>query len=237
MFGLPPGEYYVSATLRSGGPEVTDPMGELSGYAALIIRARPNIAEATRVTLAVSQENTGVNFGLIATRLVRVVGAGDDVRRRAGDQRHGDARAGGRERRPGIAMQQGGAGNRIDQTGAFRLPTSRPAAIKCRRAQAAANSSWREWISSVGAEDVEGLTLVTAPGAVISGTSSATPASRSTSARSSCRWRRGPASPDTQAMGAGAAGRLARRRRLVVHAAQRDRRRDRPRVSRRRAGR
>src|SRR5918993_1893908 len=74
LFGLPPGEYYVSAMLRSGGPEVTDPMGELSGYAATYYPGTTNIAEAQRVTLAVSQENTGVHFGLIATRLVRVAG-------------------------------------------------------------------------------------------------------------------------------------------------------------------
>ena len=34
LFGLPPGDYYVSAILRTGGPEVTDPMGEQSGYAS-----------------------------------------------------------------------------------------------------------------------------------------------------------------------------------------------------------
>ncbi len=41
LFGLPPGDYYVSATLRGSGPEVTDPMGELSGYAATYFPARP----------------------------------------------------------------------------------------------------------------------------------------------------------------------------------------------------
>ena len=49
-------------------------MGEPSGYAATYYPGTPNVAEAARVTLAVSQENTGVSFGLIATRLVRVSG-------------------------------------------------------------------------------------------------------------------------------------------------------------------
>ena len=61
-------------------------MGELSGYAATYYPGTTNVAEAQRVTLAVSQENTGVNFGLIATRLVRVSGPGDDVQRRARDR-------------------------------------------------------------------------------------------------------------------------------------------------------
>ena len=56
LFGLPPGEYYISAMLRSGGPEVTDPMGELLGYAATYYPGTTNIAEAQRITLAVSQE-------------------------------------------------------------------------------------------------------------------------------------------------------------------------------------
>ena len=39
LFGLPPGEYYVSAMLRSGGPEVTDPMGEPPAMPRRITRA------------------------------------------------------------------------------------------------------------------------------------------------------------------------------------------------------
>jgi len=74
LFGLPPGDYFVSATLRTGGQEVTDPMGELSGYAATYYPGTTNVAEAARITLAVSQENTGISFGLIATKLVRVSG-------------------------------------------------------------------------------------------------------------------------------------------------------------------
>ena len=75
MFGLPPGDYYVSATLRTGGPEVTDPMGgEPSGYAATYFPGTTNVAEATRITIGVAQENTGISFGLIATKLVTVSG-------------------------------------------------------------------------------------------------------------------------------------------------------------------
>ena len=74
LFGLPPGEYFVSATVRSGGPEAADPTGEVSGYAATYFPGTSNITEAARVTLAVSQENTTVPFGLIATKLVRLTG-------------------------------------------------------------------------------------------------------------------------------------------------------------------
>jgi hypothetical protein len=169
LFGLPPGEYYVSATLRTGGAEVTDPMGELSGYAATYYPGTPNVAEAARVTLAVSQENTGINFGLIATRLVRVSGqviSSSGAPATAGMVMLVPAGANGR---PAIASQQGGAGSRIDQTGTFRLPN-----VAAGRYQAQARLAGRDFEIArmdlvVGAEDVDGLTLVTAPGAVVSG--------------------------------------------------------------------
>ena len=162
LFGLPPGEYYVSAMLRSGGPEVTDPMGELSGYAATYYPGTTNVGEAQRVTVAVAQENTSVNFGLIATRLVRVSG---QVMMSNGAPAPGGmvmlapmSASGGRA----MMMQQGGAGNRIDQTGTFRLPNVAPG-----RYQVQARAGGREFELArmdlvVGTEDVEGLTLVTA---------------------------------------------------------------------------
>ena len=171
LFGLPPGEYYVSATLRGGGPEVTDPMGELSGYAATYYPGTTNVAEAARVTVAVSQENTGVNFGLIATRLVRVSG---QVILSDGSIAAGGAvtlaplnASGGRA----MLMQQGGAGNRIDPTGTFRIPNVAPGRYQL-QARAGARDSFElaRMDLTVGTDDVEGLTLVTAQGASLSGT-------------------------------------------------------------------
>jgi len=204
LFGLPPGDYYVSATLRSGGPEVTDPMGELSGYAATYFPGTSNVAEATRVTLAVSQENTGISFGLIATRLVRVAGQvlmSDGAAATNGMIVLVPANASGR---PGIAMQQGGAGNRIDQTGAFRVTNVAPG-----RYQVQARAGGREFELarldlSVGTDDVEGLTLVTAPGSVINGTVVSDTGEPFDFRAQQLQIGSRPGSPDIQAMGAGA---------------------------------
>jgi hypothetical protein len=73
--------------------------------------------------------------------------------------------AGGRA----MIMQQGGAGNRIDRNGTFRLPNVPPG-----RYQLQARSGGREGELArmdlvVGTEDVEGLTLVTSPGAIVNG--------------------------------------------------------------------
>jgi hypothetical protein len=171
LFGLPPGEYYISAMLRSGGPEVTDPMGELSGYAATYYPGTTNIAEAQRVTLAVAQENTSVHFGLIATRLVRV--SGQVIMSDGSPAPNGNVMlapmnsSGGRA----MIMQQGGAANRIAQNGTFRLPNVAPGRYQLQvRATAQRQMELARMDLLVGSEDVEGLTLVTAPGAVVSGT-------------------------------------------------------------------
>jgi protocatechuate 3,4-dioxygenase beta subunit len=170
LFGLPPGDYYVSATLRGNGPEVTDPMGELSGYASTYFPGTSNVNEAARVTLAVAQENTGVSFGLIATRLVRVSGQvlmSDGAPATNGTVMLLPANAAGR---PAVAMQQGGNGNRIDQTGSFRISNVAPG-----RYQVQARAGGREFELArmdlvVGTDDVDGLTMVTGPGATVNGT-------------------------------------------------------------------
>ena len=169
LFGLPPGEYYVSATLRTGGPEVTDPMGELSGYAATFYPGTTNIAEASRVTLAVSQENANVSFGLIATRLVKV--SGQVMLSDGSPATNGmvllvpGAASGGR------GAMQGGAGGRLEQTGQFHLTNVAPGRYQVQaRSGQRADGELAKMDLVVGAEDVEGLVLVTQPGAKATGT-------------------------------------------------------------------
>lgn len=169
LFGLPPGEYYVSATLRTGGPEITDPMGELSGYAATYFPGTANVAEAARVTLAVSQENTSVNFGLIATKLVKV--SGQVLMSDGGPAANGmvtllPASTG----RQGMGFQLGGNGNRVDANGTFQLTNVAPGRYTL-QARTGGNREFElaKMDITVGAEDVDGLTMVTAAGAIVNG--------------------------------------------------------------------
>jgi protocatechuate 3,4-dioxygenase beta subunit len=89
IYGLPPGDYYVSATLRGGAMELMDlevmvgasftaaaPAASVpkSGYASTYYPGTPNVTEAQRVTLAPGQENSSVDFALVAVRLARVSG-------------------------------------------------------------------------------------------------------------------------------------------------------------------
>jgi hypothetical protein len=75
LYGLPPGDYYVSATYRGGmmmGPEVNNTQAD--GYAPTYFPGTPNVAEAQRVSAKAGQQISGVNFSLLVARLARVSG-------------------------------------------------------------------------------------------------------------------------------------------------------------------
>jgi hypothetical protein len=89
IYGLPPGDYYVSATLRGGAQDFMDlelmvgaaaagasptASAPKSGYASTYYPGTPNVTEAQRITLQPGQENSGADFALVPVRLARVSG-------------------------------------------------------------------------------------------------------------------------------------------------------------------
>ena len=84
IYGLPPGEYYVSASLRNMNTMVFDMLGggaggptgsnQSSGYASTYYPGTPNPGEAQRVALAVSQELGSVDIQLQPVRLAKISG-------------------------------------------------------------------------------------------------------------------------------------------------------------------
>ena len=89
IYGLPPGEYYVSAGLRGGPLDMMDlelmvggastPAGPTastprSGYAATYYPGTPNVSEAQRISLGPGQEVSSADFALTPVRLARVSG-------------------------------------------------------------------------------------------------------------------------------------------------------------------
>lgn len=86
IYGLPPGEYYVSATLRNTGAMVLDMIGgggavggptgsnQSSGYAATYYPSTSSPGEAQRVALSVGQELPSVDIQLQPVKLARVTG-------------------------------------------------------------------------------------------------------------------------------------------------------------------
>ncbi len=83
IFGLPPGDYYVSATFRSAETGMLMDIGmvtgattaaQTSGYAPTYYPGTTSAPEAQRVRLALGQEVSGTDFALAPVRLARVSG-------------------------------------------------------------------------------------------------------------------------------------------------------------------
>jgi hypothetical protein len=93
LYGLPPGEYYVSATLRNIGGMVLDMLGgsgaganQTSGYASTYYPSTPNPGEAQRVSVGIGQELGSVDIQLEPVKLAKVTGValGSDGKPMAG---------------------------------------------------------------------------------------------------------------------------------------------------------
>lgn len=81
LFGLPPGEYFVSAVSRSSNIMSADVNNtEADGFAPTYYPGTPNVAEATRITLRAGQEMTSANFAMIVARLAKVRGRATNSR-------------------------------------------------------------------------------------------------------------------------------------------------------------
>ena len=73
IFGLAPGEYYVSATMRNFNGFNGD-SDDHSGYAPTYYPGTANGSEAQRVSVGVGQAISEINISLVATRTAKVTG-------------------------------------------------------------------------------------------------------------------------------------------------------------------
>lgn len=76
LFAIPPGQYYLSATLRTMGP-ITD-SDDRSGYAPTYFPGTANMAAAQKVTVGLGQIINDINMALIQTQTSRVSGVALD---------------------------------------------------------------------------------------------------------------------------------------------------------------
>jgi hypothetical protein len=75
LFALPPGDYYVTATLRNN--QIGD-TNDRSGYAPTYYPGTADVASAQRLTVAVGQTVTDLTLSLLPTRTARVSGTAVD---------------------------------------------------------------------------------------------------------------------------------------------------------------
>jgi hypothetical protein len=79
IFGLPPGQYYISSTLRGVPSPLDSPTGRF-GYAPTYYPSTPLPANAQPITLGLSETVNGLDLSLTATRLASVSGSALDSR-------------------------------------------------------------------------------------------------------------------------------------------------------------
>ena len=68
VYGLPPGQYWVSAAQLGG----MSPSGDGQGYAPTYYPGTSNVAQAQMVSLALGQEMTGIDYVLVPVRTASV---------------------------------------------------------------------------------------------------------------------------------------------------------------------
>lgn len=171
IYGLTPGEYYVSAAVR------TQPMMSmqarlsvnLDGYAATFFPGTPNVSEARRVAVREARETTDVSFSLTPTRLVRLSGravtmTGEPVAQAFVAVTPAD--------RMGASMMgMGGAMTRAD--GTFEVTGIAPGTYNLMlrpRNRPDPKGEFAMLRLSVGVDDIENLLLVASRGGIARGT-------------------------------------------------------------------
>ena len=78
LFAIPPGQYYLQATLRNGMMMTGSDSDDRSGYAATYYPGTPNVAEAQRITIGLGQTLNELNLALTTTRTSRITGSAAD---------------------------------------------------------------------------------------------------------------------------------------------------------------
>ena len=79
MYGLAPGDYYISATLRAGGMGFEfGPSDITTGYAPTYYPGTASSQQADRVTVGLGGEMSGITFSLLPVRTVKVSGTAVD---------------------------------------------------------------------------------------------------------------------------------------------------------------
>ncbi len=175
LYGLAPGDYYVSATLRANPFESSN---DQTNFAPTYFPGTGNVVEAQRISLGAGEEQNNVTFALQPVRTVRVSGS---VVTSSGSALTGGivALVGAADTNEAPIMM--GAAGRVSAGGSFTIVNVAPGSyvLSVRAGPGGPNAASRganaePEVASlpvvVGAEDVVGLSVATTRGASIEGT-------------------------------------------------------------------
>lgn len=164
LFGLPPGQYYISATLRntSFGAMSED----RSGYAPTYYPGTSSIGDAQKVTVPVGQTIANININLLVTRTARINGTITDI--------EGKAVANGVvmifQRSVGMFMSP--SGSQIRPDGAFTVSNVAPGEYTLMANVASGPGEPIQYATAsvtVSGDDLEGVRLAVSRPAIASG--------------------------------------------------------------------
>lgn len=167
LYGLSPGEYYVSATLRGG---FIDDSNDTTGYAPTYYPGTGNLAEAQRIGVSLGQEAANISFALLPTRTVRVSG-------RVVDSQGRPLSSGfvmlveSIETSAEIGMMSRGGG-RVRADGSFTVANVTPGSYTLQVGSGPMGGDDAEFASlpiTVGSDDLTGIHLVTGKGTTLTG--------------------------------------------------------------------
>jgi hypothetical protein len=172
LYGLPPGDYYISASNRSGvmmvGPNINNT--EADGFAPTYYPGTPNMSEASRITVKAGQEMSGANFALIVARMARIKGRAINSR--------GESFTGGmlmlmpNDPLTGMNFGMNMTSAMIAGDGTFQFANVAPGRYNLQvrpTGMPSANSEFANLAVTVGNEDIDNLIITTAAGAIAHG--------------------------------------------------------------------
>lgn len=180
VYGLPPGEYAISATLRgslaamAAGASSSSGFADRSTYAPTYYPGTQQTSEAQRLTVGLAQELSNISFQLIPSRAAKISGVAMDS---AGKPLVGESVS---VRQESVTPSAGGTGtsvmvfsntsSTIRPDGTFTLSNIAPGDyfLDVRTRNAAEPESGSAPVSVTG-EDINGVSIITTKGATIRG--------------------------------------------------------------------
>lgn len=170
IYGLPPGDYYLSATLRTGMFGDNDP-GNRSGYAPTYYPGTGSSQQADHVTVGLGAEVDGVTFALLPVRTASVSGTAVDSQGRPMTGAFVMLMEISENGEGSFMMSFGGGGGRVGENGHFTIHNVSPGeySVSAREMGRDADAEQAEAKITVSGEDLTGVMLVGTKGSLIKG--------------------------------------------------------------------
>jgi protocatechuate 3,4-dioxygenase beta subunit len=165
LYGLAPGDYYVSATLQSF--MMAGESDDRSGYSPTYYPGTGNSQQADKITVGVGGESSGIAFSLVPTRTARISGTATDSR--------GKPMAGAfvnlmEVSEGGTGFMMFGGGNQVHDDGTFSITNVSPGDYLLQaRPTMDGDVEVASTPISVSGEDISGVALVGSKGTLIRG--------------------------------------------------------------------